>query len=114
MSLLSTLTDYFNGDADMASAAMESDLRGYVPWGSTEYKPSVFEQWAEGYGITLDYVDGYGGEGEGDTYYKVYKFTGQGEEVYLKFYGYYQSYDGATYEGFKQVQPTTKTVTVYE
>ena len=112
MSLLKTLTDYFN-DSDNGDDAMEGGLKGYTHRKTKEYSASPFEQWAEGYGISVEDADRYGGEGSG-TYYRVYKFTGQGEEVYLKFYGYYQSYDGATYEGFNQVQPVTKTVTVYE
>ncbi len=114
MSLLSALTDYFNDNTNIAEAAMYQDIMGGVPWKGTEYKNSKFEDWAVGYGITIEQVDQHGGEDQGSTYYTVYKFTGQGEEVYLKFEGYYQSYDGATYEGFQQVQPVTKTVTVYE
>jgi hypothetical protein len=61
-------------------------------------------------------VDHYGGEGQGERYYTTYSVTDliSTETVYVQFYGYYTSYDGATYEGWKFVEPITKTITVYE
>lgn len=114
MTLYTTLKDYFDNTPGAPEKAMYGDLKGFTHWKSDTYQPSEFEKWAEGYGIELESVDSYGGEGEGSTYYHVWKFTGQGEEVYLRFDGYYQSYDGSTYESFRHVQPTTKMVTVYE
>lgn len=65
-------------------------------------------------GVTVEFVDHYGGEGQGDQYWTVYKFTKGGEELYVKFYGWYASYDGATYQDYRFVQPKQKMVTVYE
>lgn len=54
-------------------------------------------------------VDSYGGEGKGDEYYTVYYFPNAG--IFIKFKGYYQSYDGATYTNMYMVEP--KEVTKY-
>jgi hypothetical protein len=56
-------------------------------------------------GIDVASVYHYGGEGEGEEYHTVWKFSRDKEEVYFKFDGYYQSYDGATYHEYFQVEP---------
>lgn len=114
MSLIKNLTGYFNENSVVADEAFDGNLNGYKHWKTGDYITTEFEQWAEGYGISAEQVDHYGGEGQGTNYFNVYKFTGQGEEVFLKFYGSYHSYDGSYYEGFRQVHPKTKTVVVYE
>lgn len=48
-------------------------------------------------GITVELADSYGGEGMGDQYWCVYKFSRGDETEYLKFDGWYQSYNGAEY-----------------
>lgn len=58
-----------------------------------------------------------GGEGQGDFIYSVFVFTPPDvldEPIYVKFYGYYSSYNGQYYEGYKFVTPKQKTITVYE
>lgn len=66
--------------------------------------------------ISFEFVEHYGGEDQGSDYWTVYKFTDNntGEEVYIKFDGWYASYEGATYENCFVVQPKEKTVVVYE
>lgn len=60
-------------------------------------------------------VASFGGEGKGDQYWCVYEFVGhQGEVAYVKFYGWYQSYNGSEYSDYKFVTPQEKTVVVYE
>jgi len=57
----------------------------------------------------------FGGEGQGDTYYTVVKFPKHG--VYLKFNGWYSSYDGADFNGWDDVEivePKERLITVYE
>ena len=54
----------------------------------------------------------YGGEDQGSEYWAVWSFTDdRGNVEYVKFYGYYQSYDGADYQGWKFVTPKLVTVT---
>lgn len=65
-------------------------------------------------GFDWEIVADVGGEGEGETYYKVYKFTKGGEDYFVKFDGSYYSYDGATYDDYCFVNPKQKTITVYE
>lgn len=107
MSFVADLTNYFSVNTDVACEAMNGNgLDGYFPYKSKEYKPSDFEIWAEPQGITQQQVEEYGGEDMGPAYYSTYKFSKEGEkDVFLKFYGWYASYDGANYEGFKQVYP---------
>lgn len=90
------------------------------PWVSENYKTGKLEDdTPEGWdnmNMSYEAVDSYGGEGEGDQYWSVYQFTDKttGEEVYIKFDGWYQSYNGAEYENCFVVQPKEKKVTVYE
>lgn len=59
-------------------------------------------------------VKEYGGEGKGETWYKVFYFTNH--DVYIKVDGFYSSYEGVEFEGWDdatEVRPTEKTITVY-
>lgn len=61
-------------------------------------------------------VDSYGGEGEGLNFYSVILIRNpdnHDEQYYIKFQGWYASYDGAEYEDWFFVEPKQKTVTVY-
>jgi hypothetical protein len=58
-------------------------------------------------------VDEYGGEDQGSTYYAVWEFYTTDGPLYVKFYGWYASYDGATYEDFREVKPREVTKTEY-
>ena len=58
-------------------------------------------------------VDSYGGEGQGETYYKVYHF--KNHDVYIRIDGFYQSYNGAEFDNPPyEVKPKEKTIIVYE
>ena len=66
-----------------------------------------------GKGITFENVDFYGGEGKGDEYWSVYEFS-LGEEIcWVKFNGWYSSYNGSEYGEFFFVEPKEVVVTRY-
>ena len=89
-------------------------------WAGTHWKTKEpFDDTPEHFkNMNVDFsrVADYGGEDMGSEYWKVYKFTDKntGEEVYIKFDGWYASYEGAEYTEMSIVQPVVKTVTVYE
>lgn len=121
MTLKDLLKGYFDRNEWDAETAMQGEsLWGYVPYTPKGGEPSGywksnFEVFAEINGIDQPtMVDDYGGEDMGSTYYAVHKFTRGDETVFIKFYGYYASYNGADYEGFVFVTPKEKTVVVYE
>jgi hypothetical protein len=58
--------------------------------------------------------DRYGGEDQGSDYWSVYSFSDGMQVVFIKFNGWYASYDGSTYEEFYEVKPVEKTITVFE
>lgn len=59
---------------------------------------------------TIVYIKG-GGEGEGESVVRVLKFE---NDIYIKFTGYYYSYDGTTWDDeITQVYPAQETITVY-
>lgn len=63
---------------------------------------------------SFEEVDSYGGEGKGEDYWIVYKFVSVNNEVaYVKFNGYYYSYDGANYNNWFFVEPKQVMVTRY-
>jgi hypothetical protein len=122
MTLWNDLKDYFDAnyrDAQNAMSAHGSDIPfwGYESiWGSDKgtYVVSNFETWATDHNVAKPTkVDSYGGEDMGSTYYAIYKFTRDGEEVFIKFYGFYTSYDGSDYRDFCQVFPKEVTKVEY-
>ncbi len=67
----------------------------------------------EGLGEVIE-ADQYGGEGQGDKWYRVLHFVDH--DIYIKFPGWYSSYEGSycdISDGI-QVVPKEKTITVYE
>jgi len=64
--------------------------------------------------IKHKFVDSFGGEGQGDSFWSVYSFTKDDETVYVKFDGWYQSYNGAEYDSWFFVKPVQVTVTQYQ
>jgi hypothetical protein len=64
--------------------------------------------------INFELVDRYGGEDQGSDYWSVYSFSDGMQVVFIKFDGYYASYDDSTYEEFYEVQAVEKTITVFE
>jgi len=57
-------------------------------------------------GCKIEMVDHYGGEGQGETYYAVYKVTTpDGEVKHYQVDGWYASYDGSTYDDTFEVEP---------
>jgi len=63
--------------------------------------------------IGFECVEQHGGEGEGEDFYTVYKFTKGSETVFVKFQGWYQSYNGSEMTGWAFVTPKQVMVTVY-
>lgn len=57
-------------------------------------------------------VESHGGEGEGERYWSVWYFPGA--NIYVKFFGWYYSYDGATLSEFFEVEPEQVMVTRYK
>lgn len=64
--------------------------------------------------VGFELVEQHGGEGEGEDYYTVYQFTKDKEVVFVKFQGWYQSYNGSEFTDWRFVQPVARMVTFYE
>lgn len=63
--------------------------------------------------LTVEVVQSYGGEGQGDNYYAVYSFDNGTEKLFVKFNGWYASYHGAEFQDWFFVEPEEKTIIVY-
>lgn len=63
--------------------------------------------------IKFECVEQHGGEGEGEDFYTVYKFTKADEIVFVKFQGWYQSYNGSEMTDWAFVTPKKVEVIVY-
>ena len=59
----------------------------------------------------MEVIDTYGGEGMGENYWVVWYFPTV--DIYVKFYGWYQSYEGSEYEDMELVEPREVVVTKY-
>lgn len=91
-------------DAVRASMFNREDIRGswYEKNGTPEFLLGVQLDLA---GIQEKLEEHHGGEGEGDSYWKVWSFTRGGDKVFVKFDGSYVSYDGSTYDAWFFVEP---------
>lgn len=73
------------------------------------YNSGMYQGLDEGYflkkGFFIKEMQHKGGEGQGETYFTVYSFIKGNQIAFVKFYGYYYSYDGANYEGYEFVTP---------
>lgn len=75
---------------------------------------SDFDAWTR-WNPLIGLIDVEGGEGQGEYYHRVYRFQMNGEDVYIKFVGQYDSWNGTEWYGeFEVVEPKQKVVTVYE
>lgn len=128
---------------DLSAEAVETALEEYVEeagegegwflWKEMSYMISSkfyneHTGWPNIEGVgTVEVLEDFGGEGQGDEYYLVFKITdttkggsfqGLGDLVtvrYFKMNGYYASYSGGTYDGpFEEVKPVTREVVFYE
>lgn len=96
------VTNYLNDNRAICEELMYE--RGYVKDWSKE---DVFEYKS---------VDSYGGEDQGSDFYSVILIRNpdnHDEQYYIKFQGWYASYNGAEYEDWQFVEPKQKTITVY-
>lgn len=73
-----------------------------------------FRKKLEDAGIKAKHEDNHGGEGEGEDYWSVYSFTKGDDTAFVKFLGWYYSYDGSTFDDWFFVAPEPRTITVYE
>ena len=67
--------------------------------------------------FTIEQIEQFGGEGKGDEYWYIYKITelNSGEYCYIKYEGYYNSWNGTTWiDECYFVKPVEKTIVVYE
>lgn len=69
-------------------------------------------------GINIEFIDGYGGEGQGDKYWGVARLKDtHGNQLIFKVEGWYSSYDGSECDDpteWEIVKPVEKTTIVYE
>lgn len=68
---------------------------------------------ADELGLTVDFVDSFGGEGQGNDYWSVYSFTDGDNVVYVQFDGWYASYNGSEYSEWFFVEPKQVVVTKF-
>lgn len=66
--------------------------------------------------IIFEIIEEFGGNNEKDglSYFKIYKFTRNDEEVYIKFDGIHRSHYGNTFHVFYRVNPVVKSVLSFE
>lgn len=98
------VTDYLNGSRAYCEEMM--------------YEGGYESDWAKDSNEPFEHkgVDYFGGEGMGDNFYTVILVRNpdnHDEQYYIKFQGWYASYNGAEYESWSFVEPKQKTVTVY-
>lgn len=91
-------------------AESDSDVINQFFWSDADEDNENFTE----ANVKFELEDSYGGEGQGEDYWTVYKFTDGTDEVFVKFSGWYQSYNGSEFNEWFYVSPVEKLVTVYE
>lgn len=120
MSLYENIQDIFNSNEEDRERLITSffdaeyNRERIQRWYSNEEVWDKFHEKIDELNLIINLSDQRGGEGQGEEYWSVYEFSSPEETVYIKFNGYYQSYEGATFTEFFEVFPKQKTITVYE
>lgn len=100
--------------ADCCSDFMQEEV--FTPTEARTY--DMDKEWVDAYeatGVTeVSVAKHFGGEGCGDDYYCVVKFTDGTHVAYLKFDGWYASHYGSEFQNVFIVNPVEKLVTVYQ
>ena len=99
-------------DNDVIREFFHGEVNDNITWDLGEV--SEFRKVLSDADIRFEFVDRYGGEDQGSDYWSVYSFTNGMEAVFIKFDGWYASYEGSTYDSFYEVQAVEKTITVFE
>jgi hypothetical protein len=77
--------------------------------GSVETYPTPFGA------VTVEVLDSFGGEGQGDDYWRVYKLELEdGTSTIIRRNGWYASYEGSSWDNFEEVKPVQVMVTQWE
>lgn len=90
-------------------AESDSDIIKQFFWSDAD---EDYESFTEA-NVKFEHMDNYGGEGGGEDFWSVYKFTDGTDEVFVKFDGYYSSYIGRDFEEYFFVTPKEVMVTQY-
>ena len=97
------VTDYLNSNREICEELMYDC--GFVKDWESDSLPFEYKS-----------VDSYGGENQGSDFYSAILIRNPDnydEQYYIKFQGWYASYNGAEYQDWSFVEPKQKTVTVY-
>lgn len=98
---------FFNSEVDSAEDGAQ--------YRYCEEEVNAFFSELMGKGIDFVREDNHGGEGEGEDYWSVYKFTKNGkEDIYVQFQGWYQSYNGSEFDEWFFVKPKQVMVTQFD
>ena len=98
--------------SDVLGSFFQSDTPEINKWTDDGSETEVFVNKAKGLNIDYEHVDKHG-EGEGEDYWSVYKFTHGTDIVYVKFSGSYHSYSGSYYNEWFFVVPKVVEVTQF-
>jgi hypothetical protein len=98
-------------DGSYSTPGGDWEAEGWDAWAENDGDPVLVQGLGE-----VSVIESFGGEGQGDGYYMIFRvvFDGGGEQLY-KLGGYYASYDGGYYEGpLSEVNAVVREVTFYE
>lgn len=90
-------------------AESDSDVINQFFWSDADEDNESFTE----ANVKFELEDSYGGEGQGEDYWTVYKFTDGTDEVFVQFDGYYASYSGSEFDSWFFVKPQEVMVTQY-
>lgn len=100
--------------SDVINALFQSEVSSSCEIRSYKDGAEEFNNTVASAKLKIEHQANHGGEGEGEDYWSVYKFTNGTDESYVKFQGWYQSFNGSEFTEWFFVEPKQKMVTVYE
>lgn len=106
---LTSLSELLNSETKKRHGLCDDLMRCYNQSCITSYHQEMLDK----IGVKAEFVDRRGGEGQGDVYFSVIRFSSLEESVLVKFRGYWTSHEGADYYEWSFVQPIKVEVTEY-
>jgi len=105
--------DWLDDNPDFCREAICGEIWGDYGWDDSTVTVTNYDHVTFTEGTTTECVENFGGEGQGNNFYAVWKWTSGDSVVYTDFNGWYASHYGHEYEDWSFVEPQQKTITVY-
>lgn len=108
------LTKFEQKVIDLVNTLDSADQRQFFLQEVDEEYPDIITEVFSREGISVKITEQVGGEDQGREYFTVYKFSNTKNTAFVKFDGWYSSYDGCDFDEAYVVRPEQVLETIYK